>query len=304
MDTRRNAPWRFLGIPEGAVSVKIGFYLNDGKQHERDLARRFADGAATCGDNLVELSTSVRRPACDVVCIIGIKNYDLLREILSQEIPVIYIDKPYAPRRLGQYVRVAVNNHQPTTYLHDMEITESYRAEGFGWQPAPWRKLRRDVIFAGSSQKYCSMKELGSATQYAESVVDQIRRVDGRSRPIIYRPKPSWKDATPIPGTSFSREKFIGNVLEHAHVLVTYGSNACFEAMLCGVPSIILGNAVMRSISSTRVEDVNRPHYAQMSDRERLLTRLAHCQWSLDELSSGAAWSYLRRMLDVSSEEL
>jgi hypothetical protein len=114
-------------------------------------------------------------------------------------------------------------------------------------------------------------------------VLDIRARTD---RPIIYRPKPSFKDAQPIEGTEFSTgDETINDALWGAHALVTHGSNACFEAALLGVPSIVLGDAVAAPISSRSLDDDREPLRGK---REQWFANLAYHQFT--ERSSRTAW--------------
>jgi hypothetical protein len=135
----------------------------------------------------------------------------------------------------------------------------------------------------------------------AADLVGQIRRFT--DRPIVYRPKPSWGGAEPIPGTKFSWSRAknfitIYDDLKGAHCLVTHGSNACFEALQAGVPSIVTGDAALRPIFSTDIAEIENPRRASMPERRQIVDNLAYCQWSLGEIAQGDAWKFLRRQLD------
>jgi hypothetical protein len=102
-----------------------------------------------------------------------------------------------------------------------------------------------------------------------------------------------------------SRHKSIYQILgghaagsgDGAHALITYGSNACFEAMLAGVPSIVIGDAVMRPVSSTSLAEIERPRFASEDDRLSLLSALAYCQFRLHEIAIGAGINELKSQL-------
>lgn len=84
------------------------------------------------------------------------------------------------------------------------------------------------------------------------------------------------------------------DALRNAHVMVTHGSNACFEAVLAGVPVIVLGDAVAKPISSTVIEEVRRPHLARARDRKQWLANLMYHQWTMPEFEGGEAWNHIR----------
>lgn len=82
-----------------------------------------------------------------------------------------------------------------------------------------------------------------------------------------------------------------------AHILVTHGSNACLDAMMAGIPSIILGPGVMGPISSRDLADLEHPRMAGKAERSQLLANLAYHQWTEAEMASGLAWGVIRGWL-------
>ena len=157
-----------------------------------------------------------------------------------------------------------------------------------------WRKSGLQIVFAGSSAKYHAFYDLPDPTAYAREVVARITKLS--DRPIIYRPKPSWREAVPVPGSRFSHGKEgILSALANAHCLITHGSNACFEAALMGIPTIVLGAAVARPISSTSLDDIEFPFRGK---RIQWLNNLAYHQWTEGEMRSGEAWQTVREQLN------
>ena len=75
------------------------------------------------------------------------------------------------------------------------------------------------------------------------------------------------------------------------HAVVTHGSNTCYEAALFGLPSVVLGDGVMVGVSSTSLEDVERP---RLGERQPVFNALAYHQWTLKELSRGHAFGSMR----------
>jgi hypothetical protein len=226
----------------------------------------------------------------------GVKNLAVFKALRANDIPVVYFDKPYNRKLHGW--RIAFNHHQPTDSMYGMKFPPD-RAAANEWIARAWRP-GRTVLLAGSSEKFHDMKGLRlGPTEYAQWCVKRIRKFTDRE--IVYRPKPSWRDAVPIPGTTFSRGPSIAADLADAHCLVTYGSNACFEAVLAGVPAVILGDAVTREISSQAIESVERPRKASMKDVQNLLNNLAWFQWSTKEFENGQAWEFIRSQVQVAA---
>lgn len=286
--------------------MKITFWAAD-KSRETLLAAAFLKGAAEYGDTgeirLLQARTEVAN--CDVACMVGVKSFKLFQAHRNAEIPVIYFDKGYvrardprSPDKFWEYWRVSVNAHQPADYLYRLRASPQ-RFDALGLTVYPWRESGNHIVFAGSSEKYHTFMGLGHPTKYAKGIIKRIA-ANAPGRRIVYRPKPSWHDAVPIAGTDYSAHpQRLGAVLEGAHVLVTHGSNACFEAIMAGIPCIILGDAAARPISSTSLGPAVIQAPAMVADHIRMqwLWNLAHCQWTIEEMERGDAWASVRSLV-------
>lgn len=279
--------------------MKITFWHSD-KPRERILADAFAAGVKAHGDEC-ELRRLLPEPQladCDVAVMVGVKSRELFRLHWSAGAHTLMIDKGYlrhaadGPVKVWEYWRTAIDAHHPTAKL--MDVTRPFdRLEQLQLPMKPWRKQGRHIVIAGSSAKYHEFYGTKEPTAYTQKLVRQLRTLT--SRDIVYRPKPSWKEAVPIDGTSFSAPpESIEQVLHGAHCMVTHGSNACFEAVVLGIPCVILGDGVAKPISSTELEKIEDPAIAPTSQRYQWMANLAYCQWTMSEFASGEAWAILR----------
>lgn len=275
-------------------------FLSSDKPRERILAEAFVEGVKAHGDSyeVHRLQPDVvTYPKADVCCMVGVKSRELFAAHYRIGVHTVMLDKGYTRHavsggvRAWEYWRVAVDAHHPTHYLE--RIARPFdRAQRLGLTFAPWRKRGGHVLFAGSSQKYHHFYGLPDPTSYASKILKRLAK--RTQRQLVYRPKPSWKDAVEIEGTTYSREGSIDEALAGAHALVTHGSNACFEAVLRGVPCVVLGDAVAKSISSQAVEEIESPRLALNEERQQWLANLAYCQWTQVEMASGEAWAHIR----------
>lgn len=277
----------------------LAYYSNKGLDEE--LVTSFARGAREHGVAVKIWPKLEDVLPSDVVVLFGVKARVRHEEFRAAGIQTIVLDKGYvrhaAPggQKWCEYWRVAVNAHHPTGYLMDQKQPHD-RFNRLGLEMREWRRKGDTVIYAGSSDKYHRFNGLEEANSYARSVVSKIRKLTNRA--IIYRPKPSWKDAQRIEGVTFSRPpERIHQTLVGAHVLVTNGSNACFEAVLAGVPTIVLGEAVAKPISSTSLKRIERPQLAGMDERLQWAANLAYAQWTMPEMRSGECWSHIGGLL-------
>lgn len=95
------------------------------------------------------------------------------------------------------------------------------------------------------------------------------------SRPIIIKPK---------------GEGDLDEALRDAWCIVTYSSNAAVDAILAGVPAVVLGQSAVRPVAWS-LDNIENPAWPE---RELWLRALAHHQFTLDEMRSGYAWEQVR----------
>lgn len=280
--------------------MRVVFFASD-KPREQALADAFLTGARLhgCKTKARALCADPDVSGADAIAMVGVKSKALFEATRRAGAVPIMLDKGYvrtraSGQRVWEYWRVSVGAHHPTGRSLMRRKFPSDRWDALGLDIAPWRKHGNHIVVAGSSAKYHNFYGLDGPNRYYVELVEYLRELT--KRPIVYRPKPSFKDAQPIPGTRFSdSDETIRDALWGAHALVTHGSNACFEAALMGVPSIVLGTAVAAPISSTTLEDVEDPIQGK---REQWLHNLAYHQWTEDEMREGQAWKHIGQWVE------
>lgn len=281
--------------------MKVLFCHSD-KPREVDLAAAFLRGARRrgCEGEARPLVANPDVAGFDIVCMVGVKSKRLWAAVQAAGAVPIMLDKGYIrtrreDARVWEYWRVAIGAHHPSAYMMARE-RDPARFEALDVEVQPWRRTGFQILIAGSSAKYHDFYGLDDPTAYATAIVEQIRAAT--DRPIVYRAKPSWKEAVPIPGTYWSPgADNITAALANTWALITHGSNACFEAALHGIPSIVLGNGVAAPISSRSLDELAHP---QMERRKRMrwLHNLAFCQFTEAEFASGFAWSIIAEQIN------
>lgn len=282
--------------------MKIIFWASD-KDREQDLAHAFCLGAREHGHEAITMPLgAVPNPQpCDLACMVGVKSKRLWEAYADQQPGAhrLMLDKGYSrhrgSKRTWEYWRVSLDAQHPTETTLMRNAMPHDRFERLEIELSPWRSIGANVIIAGSSAKYHEFHNLPDPTTWAASVIKSLRKRN--SRPIIYRPKPSWRDAVPIKGSIFSPPADqLGQLLSDAHVLITHGSNACFDAIVLGVPVIVLGNAVARPVSSISLDDIMAPKRAL--DRVQWMANLAYHQFTEAEFENGLAWATIGGWID------
>lgn len=300
--------------------MRLTFYCSTKKEREAYLAEALLEGTRRHGDELEVVPTHEPyhgpRPRTEVALTCGIKGVSkrVLAEHRAAGRGTVLFDKGYfrtpmkAPGRKGAAeLRVAVGDFHPFRFFEWAWPDDRWRA--LGRELLPEKKRNRDqvVVYAGSSQKYATFHEFGDVTDYAIAVVSAVRHVTGRR--VIYRPKPSFAaEAPPVPGTTFSgpKEKLV-SYFERVgtYALVTHGSNAALDALVAGVPVVVLGPGVASLVASNHLTDLADHRWDELgrgalrfpstAERQRLVNFCAYHQWTFEEFASGEAWDVVRR---------
>lgn len=162
------------------------------------------------------------------------------------------------------------------------------RWEKHGVPLAPWRNPRRGyVLLLGQVYGDASL----AGVHYANWLRHVSAQLRAMGREVVFRPHPL------APSSRVERVQVVGGTLAEAFAgarcALTYNSNSGVDAVLAGVPLITTDRGSMAwdvaAHSLLQVDDPPTP------DREAWAHRLAYCQWTEAEITSGEAWDHLRR---------
>jgi hypothetical protein len=281
--------------------MHVAFYHST-KEWCIDFAKAFKKGAWHNGDTCsTHLLDAPLHDTADFICLLGAGFKETYHRMLqaSHTRPVIFIDKGWYRAKDfttdGAYFHMSVGAYRPSLYAGRWGKPPD-RREKFGWWFKPWRqpRLAGHILLAWSSFKYHDFHGLPLPHEHAWNVVQELR--EHTDQEIVYRQKPN-QPRHDVPGTRPSREGSpLLEDLSGCHALITVGSSACLEAMLMGVPSIILGDALMSPISSCSLDYIKWPYLAYPDQREQILNDLAYCQYHLSEYADGTAWRNVRQL--------
>ena len=93
----------------------------------------------------------------------------------------------------------------------------------------------------------------------------------------------------------------LAEALGKAHALVTHSSNVAIEAVVAGVPVFVSPSSAAAPMGLSDLSLIETPVYP---DRDQWLAHLAYCQFSFEEIRSGAAWRMLLEWEDRPFAEL
>ncbi len=152
----------------------------------------------------------------------------------------------------------------------------------------PWREDGHEIIIMGQVHGDASLRG-SDLTKFYEGAAEQLHKQWGK--PVFFREHPMGNNFNPkIP-------RIVGDLrtaLERAFLVVAFNSNATVDAVINGVPTIAFDRGSM-------AWDVSGHDASEriMPQREAWAHRLAHCQFSPDEIKSGAYWERLAQCKSV-----
>lgn len=286
--------------------MHLTFWIAD-KGYEGTVGRALMEGIKRCGDTVEMMSVdSFRAPDGDAGIVFGVVRREILWAYQQSKRPLIYFDKGYTRARmewegksLPMWWRACWQDVHPTAYLMRHNYNTS-RWCGLDIN-LPQRVLapRGHVVILGSSAKFHHTMHLPHPTDWAQDLVDHVA-AQQPGRAIIYRPKPSWRDAVRVRGAKFDwvgeneRKTPLAHTMLKAHCAITYGSIAAVDAINMGVPVITLGNAVTKALGSTSLHALAAPKWPERPLLAQWAANLAYHQWTPAELKSGEAWSIIK----------
>lgn len=234
---------------------------------------------------------------CSHVVFYGLEgNVPLIFRAFANDLQrrAIYVDLGYWGRREGGrfsgYHKVVVNGRHPTAYFRKPQHGRARIAHFRDLLAQPWDTSGYHVLLAGMGDKG-ALAEGYQPNEWERQAVDILRA--NTDRPIIYRPKPSWKKASGIPGcqTVDSKQRPVELDLANAWALVTHHSNVAVDGLVAGVPAFCWAG-VAAPFSSQKLEQIERPQYPD--GRDAWMADVAYTQWTPEEMASGACWAHLR----------
>lgn len=223
------------------------------------------------------------KPSADLVLSYGWKHrptFDAYRAIGAN---YLYVDLGYWKRRafrgdFGGLHKVVCNARHATKYFQRNRPADRLAEAP---QIAPWQTGGRHILLAGLSGK--GAQSVGERPfEWERRTIAHLQNLT--DRPIIYRPKPSWRDARPIQGVRYSPpDQPLEDALAAAHAVVTHYSNVGLDALWAGIPVCVEdGLATAMATPLSQIETPQRPE-----GREQFLADVSYCQFSRAEIVSG-----------------
>lgn len=174
------------------------------------------------------------------------------------------------------------------------------RAKKLGLVLKDWQLNNGDILIAGQHLKSGQWKDSASASSYINDTVQQIRCYTDKK--IIVRPHPrSLLNAKfNCKNVSIDIPKKIKNSYDSYFIdykkyyaIFNYSSNPGIEAAIAGVPVFVGKSSLAYDVANHDISNILNP---VKPDRNIWLEKIAHTEWTCDELETGYP---IKRLTDV-----
>ena len=182
-----------------------------------------------------------------------------------------YVDDAYFNGGPGQSYRITRNGYE----VGPVRECSSDRVQAHDVVLERWRRGGSNVVVCPPTDDFMAAHD---CADWLEKTLDALQR--HTDRPIVVRRKPR-------PGETVET---LPEALSKAHALVTHSSNVAIEAVVAGGPVFVSPSSAAAPMGLTDLSSIESPVYP---DRDKWLAHLAYCQFSFEEMRSGAAWRML-----------
>lgn len=262
------------------------FIPSELKKFKLDLFNRIGDrikeagGSTIRGDHL-----ALDRLPDDVLPIVGAAPYllPLVRGWKARGRAWIGWDRGYVRRVFatwlprgenGGYYRWTLNRYQMGS-IRDIpddrwkQLIPGNKVDPRRVEVKPWQKGGRHIVVAMPSQTYSRSHD--GADTWGDETLRRLALLTKRQ--IVVRDKETRRP--------------LQDDLEGAHCLVTHGSMAAVEAVICGCPVVVHPDSAASLVGLTDLNMIETPVYPE---RQPWLNSLAYSQFNEQELVDGTLW--------------
>ena len=242
---------------------------DQGFRHSRTIMAAFAEG---CRGQVVPPTKLFDGPAAMYGILRG--TGEIIRQCEWVGRDYYYIDHGYLkPGHYDGYYRVTKNARQADIPDPKEYIFPPDRLKKTGVEARPWRRSGKNILVipvTGAIGEFYGI----NPDRWLGVVTDEV--ANHTDRPIEVKHK----------GLGAIEES-----LKDTWCVVTHSSNTAVDALVNGVPVIVLGESACE-LMSWGFGDIETPYWPE---RELWLQALAYQQFTLSEMRNGTAWKILQR---------
>lgn len=261
-------------------------FLNTGNLQKKELFESACRGLDKYG---VVTSNVASSPVGDYFACWGWRLAQRWRMLPRLRKNVLVFENGYLGERGSKWISLAWNG---LNGRGEFFVPEEITGERFDkhFKLKPWKESGEHIVIMGQVRGDQSLmgKDL---TRFYERVAKEA--AETYNMPVYFKPHPVG-----LQRNANFRPKIehiygtMDEVLEKAHLVITYNSNSGVDAVINGVPAVSYDIGSMAyNVTSHDVKERIMP------DREAWAHRLAWCQWTREEIANGDYWPYLSQLI-------
>lgn len=278
-----------------ARPIRAAIYVLDDNLRARTLCAALHRGMIAGGGEVATMKPprSYDRPEADIAIFYGLKGglREIMRDYHQAGRHTLYVDLGYwgranAAGRFHGMHKIVVDGLHPTAEM----LAKVKRGRARYWRTGgpdlmPPQRNGMAFLLAGMSAKAAWVYDM-EPHEWERRTVQRVRTLAPATE-IMYRPKPSWRTATPLPFTTWNdpHKQALHEAFKHTCAVVTHHSNVAIDALAAGLPCYTEGGAA--ASLSLQFGDLKDPPPIDEEARDDLMFRLAQCQWDLRDMTNG-----------------
>jgi hypothetical protein len=277
--------------------MKFKLYKIYGALNSTPVFDAFANGVITLGHEIVEDNEDV-----SVIWSVlwngrMLGNHQVYQDCIKQGRPVIIIEVGSLKR--GTTWRISEGHINGLGVFGNNDQLDLKRPEKLGVTLRPVLDRRRgEILIATQHVKSLQWQGQPNMEQWIRDTIAKVKRYTDRR--IVVRPHPR----------SQLRERFTDAVIEHPkklvntyddfdinynyHCVINHNSGPCVQAAINGTPVICDSSSLAFPVAE-KWENLENP---KLPDREEWFLKLAHTEWTVEEIAQGIPLQRLESHLD------
>ena len=219
----------------------------------------------------------------------SIVKKEFIKYRLENKLPFYYMDSGYFgnykseknPAGIKKWMRIVKNGLQ---HNEIQKVSSNRWYDNFNYPIKQQTRQGKYILLVLPSEKPCKYYGV-DLEQWTENTIKQIKQCT--DRPIKIRAKPSTR--------SERLQNTIFDDLQNAWAMVTYNSIAAVESVISGVPAFTLAPTAADPVCDKDLVYLENPTIHHKDKLRSWAYHLAHGQYHIDEIKSGAALKMLER---------
>jgi hypothetical protein len=277
--------------------MKFRLYRNYGALNSPPIFDAFASGVKNLGHEIVDNHE-------DVAVIWSVlwhgrmaANQQIYNHCIENKKPIIVIEVGNLKR--GVTWRICEDHINGLGVFGNIENLDPLRPQKLGVSLQPEKLRRRDEILI-ATQHIRSLQWQGqpSTEQWVRDTIVKVKRYSNRR--IVVRPHPRSQIREKFADAVIDLPKKLINTYDEYdinydyHCVINYNAGPSVQAVIHGAPTICDSTSLAFPMSE-KWENLENP---QLPDREEWFLKLAHTEWTVEEIAQGIPLKRLEHHLE------